>query len=65
MTDDSSRWGRHYSGLKSILYASRGKEFFPLAIPSDADECLVDVRFANRTKVVELAGFRAVVDDRE
>ena len=49
--------------LKPILYASGGKEFFPLAIPSDADECVIDVRFTGSAKAVDVTGFRAVLDD--
>ena len=51
--------------LKPILYAAGGKEFFPVAIPADADECVIELKFAGKAKRVELTGFRAVLDGRE
>jgi hypothetical protein len=48
--------------LKPILHAGGGKEFFALAIPADAETCEVELRFAAKTKTVQLAGFRAFLD---
>jgi hypothetical protein len=50
--------------LKPILYAGGGRDFFALAIPANAETCLVELRVAGKTRSVELTAFRAVFDEQ-
>jgi hypothetical protein len=48
--------------LKPYLWSGGGREFFALPIPTDADACQVQLRFAKSAKRVEFTSFRAVVE---
>lgn len=48
--------------LKPYLYTGRGKDFFALQVPAEADTCEVQAHFSKRTKHVTFTGFRAVIE---
>jgi 4-amino-4-deoxy-L-arabinose transferase-like glycosyltransferase len=49
--------------LKPIVHQGGGKDFFAVPIPADADSCTVELRFAGKTKRLEVSGFRAYFDE--
>lgn len=48
--------------FRPIVYRGGGKEFLAVKIPSNADNCWVQLNF-NKNKQVILSGFRAILDD--
>ncbi len=48
--------------LKPYLHAEGGKDFFALPIPSDAEKCELQLRFAPQAKGVNFTGFRAIFE---
>ena len=48
--------------LKPYTHPEPGKEFFEFQIPSDADQCLVELKIMKKTKTVRFTDFRMVVE---
>lgn len=49
--------------LRPILYLAGGEDHFALAIPDDAEKCVVETKFTRKTDEAVLTGFRLVYDE--